>query len=91
MSDDFTKTYEINQEHAKNAKQKFNYFFIGLNFSVLALAINNGIETDLVIPKIAELLGWLFLLISGFCGLSLIAEEGAYFSMEADQTHLLEV
>lgn len=84
MSDDLEKAYYINQEHAKNARHKFNYYFVGLTFSLLTLAINHGFETDLVAPKIVGLVGWFILLISGFAGLSLIAEEGSFFSKKAD-------
>jgi len=79
--------YKDNMEHAINAQRKYNYFFIGLTFSILALAINHDIDTKLIFPKIAELLGWLCLLISGFFGLSYIQVEGLIFKLAA---HLAE-
>ena len=75
---------KINLEHAMKAMHKFNYFFVSLNFSVLALAINHGFNTDLVAPQIVGLVGWLFLLGSGFFGLSVISNEGAIFIKQAD-------
>lgn len=66
MSKALTKELEIRRGQASIAKQKFNYFFIGLTFSVLALAINHGVETDLIASKISELAGWLFYWFQGF-------------------------
>ena len=74
---------KLNMDHARNAMHKFNYFFVSLTFSVLALAINHGVETELKAQLIAGLLGWLLLLISGFTGLLLISEEGNYFRASA--------
>jgi len=84
MSDDLTKVYESNREHAKNAKQKFNYFFVGLTFSVLALAMKFGVQTDAIIPHISEFIGCSFLLISGILGAFQLAEESTFFSFAAD-------
>jgi hypothetical protein len=55
--DDAKKAYWLNAEHAKNAIQKYNYYFIGLNFSILALAINHGFETKLILPQISGFAG----------------------------------
>ena len=47
MSYSIEEANKLNQEHARNAMHKFNYFFVSLTFSVLALAINHGVETEL--------------------------------------------
>ena len=70
---DLTKVYEGNQEHAKNAKQKFNYFFVGLTFSMLALVMKFGTQTNSIFPHISELIGCSFLFISGILGIFQLA------------------
>jgi hypothetical protein len=77
------EAYKFNTEHAIEAKRKFNYFFIGLTFSVLALAINHSIETKMIFPRITELLGWASLLVSGGFGLWGLEYEGEVFGLAA--------
>ena len=79
MSDDLKYEVKSNREHARNVEHKFNYFFVSLTFSVLALAINHGVETDLRAPLISGLMGWLLLLISGVFGVLRLEDQPTYF------------
>jgi len=49
---------------------KFDFFFVGLTFSILALAVKSTIDIENFIPRVAELVGWVSLMLSGFLGLS---------------------
>jgi hypothetical protein len=79
-----SEAYEINMGHSIEAKRKYNYFFIGLTFSILALAINHKVDTKAIFPVITELLGWLCLIISGFSGLWRLEWDGVVFELAAE-------
>lgn len=83
MTDSYTKENKLHLERARNASQKFNYFFVSLTFSVLALAINHGVPIDLKVPLITGLLGWLLLLVSGFFGILRLEYEVPFFRIAA--------
>ena len=76
--------YKDNLELSIKASLKFDYFIIGLTFSILALAIQFGVESSLIFPGIAELLGWVFLLVSGIFGLSRLEWRPSYFELGAN-------
>lgn len=48
----------FNREHALKAMHKFNYFFVGLTFSILSLAVNHGLNVPSIFSKIVGLSGW---------------------------------
>ena len=75
--------YKDNLELSIKMSLKFDYFIIGLTFSILALAIQFGVESSLIFPGIAELLGWVFLLVSGIFGLSRLEWRPSYFELGA--------
>ena len=74
MSDELEDVIMGNLKHAMKAKQKFNYFLVGLTFSMLALAIKFQVQTELIVPKIAEIIGCCFLLISGALGFYILRD-----------------
>ena len=84
MSDELEDFRKLNKEHSIQAKRKFNYFLVGLTFSILALAMKFGVKTDLFLPHYLEAIGCCFLLISGFLGFFMLNKEGVFFSFEAD-------
>jgi len=51
-------------------QQKFEFYFIALIFTLLALAVQSGEFGSNPYSDISEIVGWLFLLISGLFGLS---------------------
>jgi len=62
--------YESNIEHSISMGIKFDFFFVGLTFSILALAVKTTIDIPYLMPRLAEVCGWISLLISGYLGVS---------------------
>lgn len=89
MSDN--TAYETNLEHARNLSAKFNYFFIGLTFSILALAVQNSTDSSLLIARIFELVGWLFLFLSGLFGLLRLQRQPRAYEVAANLASRMEL
>jgi hypothetical protein len=58
------------REIALDAQEKFEFYLIGLVFTLLALSIQTSKFGQSSIGDLLELLGWIALLISGLAGLS---------------------
>ncbi|MDD5240858.1 MAG: hypothetical protein PHG47_03940 [Sulfuricella sp.] len=58
-----------NNEAAVETQQKFDFYFLGLIFTVLALSVQTA-KFPSVVSTVFELSAWLSLLISGLAGLS---------------------
>jgi len=50
--------------------EKFEFYFLGLTFTLLALAVQSFKPSPSLSADVIEILGWLFLLVSGLLGLS---------------------
>lgn len=61
---------EPNAQIGANILTKFNFYFLGLTFGILALSIQTATFQTPLPARIAELVGWVFLLTSGIVGLS---------------------
>ena len=63
-----------NPSKARGAEiqQKFHFYVVGLTFGVLALSIQTASFAAPIPARLAELLGWVLLLVSGLIGLSRI-------------------
>ena len=61
---------EANQEYSRQTQQKFEFYFIALVFTILALSIQTSVMTELNWQRFFELLSWVCLLLSGLSGLS---------------------
>ena len=56
-------------EATREAFSKFNFYFTGLAFTLLGLSVQTAAFGTNVYGNLAELVGWLLLLISGLAGL----------------------
>ncbi len=59
-----------NTEISQRLQERFEFYVIALAFTILGLSIQTASFGDSVIPNLFELLGWLFLFVSGLVGLS---------------------
>lgn len=60
---------DSNTEVAQKYRERFEFYFVGLIFTVLGLSIQTAKFSQTIIPDGFELLAWMSLLISGFMGL----------------------
>ena len=58
-----------NIEVAQKYRERFEFYFVGLIFTILGLSIQTARFVQAIIPDGFELLAWLSLLVSGFMGL----------------------
>ena len=65
--DDFFVSQYVKVTHETHTK--YAYYFIGLTFTLLALAIQSASFSEHLGSNIAELVGWVLLLVSGVVGL----------------------
>jgi hypothetical protein len=75
-----------NEDIAIEIQNKYHFYFLGLTFTVLALAVETAQFGNGVIADRLELGGWLLLLLSAIAGLSHMewfSPLYRYFSMEA--------
>lgn len=68
MSDDKSKTSDY--AVAQQTQEKVHLYFVSLVFTLLALSIQSAKFGSSVISDVAELVGWLSLLVSGLASLS---------------------
>lgn len=68
MSDQSPKVNE--NAIAQQTQEKFEFYLLSLVFTLLALSVQTAKFGDLVVANALELLGWLFLFVSGLAGLS---------------------
>jgi len=61
-----------NLEIAKNYREKFEFYFVGLTFAILGLSIQTSIFGTHVFSDICEVAGWICLLLSGIFSLKRI-------------------
>ena len=61
--------YAKNKEHSISMGIKCDFFYVGLTFSILALAVKTTIDHPYLIPRLAEVIGLISLLVSGLLGL----------------------
>lgn len=60
---------DLNIEVAQKYRERFEFYFVGLIFTILGLSIQTARFVQAIIPDGFELLAWLSLLVSGFMGL----------------------
>lgn len=58
-----------NSEVAQKYRERFEFYFVGLIFTILGLSIQTAKFSQTIIPDGFELLAWISLLVSGFMGL----------------------
>lgn len=58
-----------NIEVAQKYRERFEFYFVGLIFTILGLSIQTAKFVQMIIPDGFELLAWMSLLVSGFMGL----------------------
>ena len=56
-------------EMAANTQEKFEFYFLSLVFTLLALSIQTSSFGNNIYSNSYELIGWMLLLVSGLCGL----------------------
>ena len=61
--------YRSNIEYARSLQEKYEYYLVGLNFTLLALSIQTAKFGESKLPVVLELLGWSCLLIAGVIAL----------------------
>lgn len=64
-----TTTYQSNIEYARSLQQKYEYYLIALNFTLLVLSVQTAKFQDSSFQILLELSGWMVLLIAGLIGL----------------------
>jgi hypothetical protein len=77
-----------NLDHAIEAQEKFDYYFIALIFSMLGLSIQTAKFSDALWSNAAEWFGWVCLLISGLSGLFRIELTHPQFKLVAKKNAL---
>lgn len=77
-----------NLEYAREAQDKFDYYFIALIFSILGLSIQTAKFTDALWSNVTEWLGWVCLLIAGLSGLFRIEWTHPQFKLAAKKNTL---
>lgn len=74
-----TSTYQNNMEYSRSLQEKYEYYLIALNFTILALSIQTAKFADGKVGIALELTGWLMLLVGGVVALlRLEAQPGAH-------------
>jgi len=65
-----SKAYYSNIEYSRALQEKYEYYFIALNFTLLALSVQTADFTSYSAQVVIELFGWLLLLSAGLLGLT---------------------
>jgi hypothetical protein len=55
---------------AQSIREKFDFYLVGLSFTLLGLSVQTATFGSLIVADIFELTGWAFLFVSGLSGLS---------------------
>ena len=75
-------------EEAKIAieyQQKFVFYILGLTFTILALSIQTSSFEKFYFADLAEICGWLCLLVSGLLGLSRIEWSSVFYFLSSEK------
>ena len=68
----------------KQTERRFQFFFSGLVFTLLSLAIQNPVPTNSILMAVCEVLGWFSLLTTGLMSLF---EIGAFLDRRIQWAH----
>lgn len=75
-------------EAARESFSKFTFYFTGLAFTLLGLSVQTAALGTNVYGNLAELVGWLLLLISGLAGLGQLRRLPAVHYMAAEKEQI---
>jgi hypothetical protein len=82
MSDKIFEEAKISIEY----QQKFLFYLLGLTFTILALSIQTSLFGKYYFADLAELGGWLCLLVSGLLGLSRIEWSSVFYFLSSEKS-----
>ena len=86
MTDD--RFINLDIEAGQRVQERIQFYFLTLTFTLLALSIQTSSFSNNPIQIKSELLGWLFLFISGLTGLHRMSEIPKYFKISVHVNEL---
>lgn len=84
------KNISENWKIASNYQEKTHFFILSLIFTTLAFSIQTAKFSGSLESQLCELLAWLYLLVSGFCELSVLICYPRYLNLSAMKSDLID-